>query len=70
MMRHQSILIINFVGLIVLARHGFDFVVGSDIAYMPKHIPELAETIAFFLAEQGDQVLSQNKEGIDWKIII
>merc|ERR1712113_900795 len=36
-----------------LRQRGFDFVVGSDIVYMPAHIPSLAESIDYFIADGG-----------------
>merc|ERR1711865_1087765 len=42
----------------LLARAGFDYVVGAEIVYMPAHIPELAESIAFFLAEKGQAIIA------------
>ncbi|CAE8609832.1 unnamed protein product [Polarella glacialis] len=41
-----------------LRKRGFDFVIGSDIVYMPRFIPALAETIEFFLADSGEALIA------------
>lgn len=41
-----------------LPRGGFGLVLGSDIVYMPEHIPALAESIAFFLADDGQALIA------------
>lgn len=46
------------IALPLLRRGSFDFVIGSDITYDPKFIPDLAESIAFFVAEGGRVILA------------
>eukprot|EP00931_Biecheleriopsis_adriatica_P012226 TRINITY_DN113348_c0_g1_i1.p1 TRINITY_DN113348_c0_g1~~TRINITY_DN113348_c0_g1_i1.p1 ORF type:complete len:263 (+),score=57.71 TRINITY_DN113348_c0_g1_i1:40-828(+) len=42
----------------LLHKGSFDFVIASEVVYMPCHIPELAETIDFFLAEGGQAIIA------------
>eukprot|EP00933_Yihiella_yeosuensis_P023703 TRINITY_DN18445_c0_g3_i2.p1 TRINITY_DN18445_c0_g3~~TRINITY_DN18445_c0_g3_i2.p1 ORF type:complete len:252 (+),score=54.81 TRINITY_DN18445_c0_g3_i2:74-829(+) len=41
-----------------LRRGSFDLILGSEIVYMPRFIPQLAETIAFFLSDSGEAIIA------------
>lgn len=41
-----------------LRERGFDLILGSDVVYMPQHIPSLAESIAYFLADSGRALIA------------
>lgn len=41
-----------------LIPHSFDFIVASDVVYIPQYIPDLAESIEFFLAPQGVAIIT------------
>lgn len=42
----------------LLSKGAFDYVIGAEIVYMPAHIPELAESIAFFLSDNGQAIIA------------
>lgn len=42
----------------LLRRRGFELILGSEIVYMEEHIPELAETIEYFLADGGEALIA------------
>ncbi|CAJ1388633.1 unnamed protein product [Effrenium voratum] len=41
-----------------LGPRSFDWILGSEIVYIPDCIPELAETLAFFLADTGEALIA------------